>query len=41
MLFGYVPWAHDLMHTTLQLGHRPEYTSPGPRCELIGPNLLH
>ena len=41
MLFGYIPWAHDLMHTTLQLCHRPEYTSPSPRCDLIGQNLLH
>ena len=41
MLFGNVPWAHDLMHTTLQLRHRPEYTSPGPRCDRIGQNLLH
>ena len=40
MLFGYVPWAHDLRHTTLQLCHRPEYTSPGPRCDLTGQNLL-
>ena len=41
-LFGYVPWAHDLMHTTLQLCHRPEYTSLGPRCDLLIaiPNIL-
>ena len=41
MFFGYVAWAHDLMHTTLQLCHWPEYTSPGPRCDLTGQNLFH
>jgi len=29
LLFGYVPC------------HQPEYTSPGPRCDLTGQNLLH
>ena len=29
------------IRTALQLCHRTEYTSPGPRCDLIGQNLFH